>query len=240
MTNKEVMYPVYDNGELHIAISKGNQKMGNIPAFNLLPSNEPLKLNNGTQLTNIIGTCGKHCKSCKDDCYAIRYIKQRHNSCVTPYAGNTIIMRNDPKKLYDEIKEFCDKNIVKYFRFHTSGELESFEQFCNYCNICDNNPDVVFYIYTKAFEILEKYLEKYEKFPSNLVVNLSEWNGNLKEVPFSIVGKCSVFMYDDGSQDLSKITHCPAVDKDGHETGITCAMCRRCMKKRNITAVYAH
>ena len=240
MTNKEILYPVYDCGELHISISQGNRKMGNIPAFNLLPANEPLTLSNGKILTNIKGTCGKHCAQCKNDCYAVRYIKMHHNSCVVPYAGNTIIMRNEPDKLRKEIKEYCDKNIVKYFRFHTSGELESLEQFRNYCNICDNNPDVVFYIYTKAFEILEKYLEKYEEFPNNLVVNLSDWNGEVMQVSNKLLGRCNVFTYDDSKGMMDNLIHCPAVDIDGHETGITCAMCRRCMKRRHITAVYAH
>ena len=35
-------YPIYDNGKLHISISQGNSKMGNIPQFNILPGDEPL------------------------------------------------------------------------------------------------------------------------------------------------------------------------------------------------------
>lgn len=240
MTNNKILYPIYDYGELHVSISKGNSKMGNIPAFNLLPSDEFLKLGNSTQLTNIIGTCGKHCELCKNDCYAVRYIKFHHNATVKGYAGNTVIMRQDPDKLRTEIKEFCDKNIVKYFRFHTSGELESIEQLKTYCDICKDIPDVIFYIYTKAFEILEQYLEKDEEFPNNLVVNLSEWGDNLECVSEYLFGRCNIFIYDDCTRNLNGIYHCPAFDKDGHETGVTCAMCRRCMKKRNVTAVYAH
>ena len=242
MANKEILYPVYDEGELHVVISKGNQKLGNIPAFNLLPANQPLKLNNGTQLTNIKGTCGKHCANCMNDCYAVRYVKMHHNACVEAYAKNTVIMRNDPAKLRKEIKEYCEKNIVKYFRFHTSGEIESLDQLIVYCGICEDNPEVVFYIYTKAFDIFEKYLAKYDKFPSNLVINLSEWDGNLADVSPELIGMCNIYAYDDGTRcaDMDELEHCPAVDQGGHETGITCAMCRRCMKKRNVTAVYAH
>lgn len=166
--NKKILYPVYDYGELNVTISKQNKKLGNIPAFNTLAGNRLLTLSNGTILTNIVGTCGKHCKECFHDCYAVRYIKCHHNSTVRPYAANTIVMRHDPDKLRKAIKEYCDKNIVKYFRFHTSGELESLQQFFSYCKICLENPDVIFYIYTKAFDILEKYLDLGEEFPNTL------------------------------------------------------------------------
>ena len=41
---------------------------------------------------------------------------------------------------------------------------------------------------------------------------------------------------------LEKVYHCPAVDKNGHETGVTCAKCKRCIvaKRGEKTAVYAH
>lgn len=240
MNKKEPMYPVYDYGDLNVTMSHRNNKLGNIPQFNLLPGNKPLRKKDGRLLTNINGTCGKHCAECFHDCYAVRFIRVHHNVCVKAYAANTVILRHNPEKLRKAIKEYCDKNIVKYFRFHTSGELESVEQFQLYCDICKDNPDVIFYIYTKAFEILEAWIEKYVKFPKNMVVNLSQWNDNLEGVSDRLKRQCSIFAYDDGDTDLSSMFHCPAVDRKGHETGITCAECRRCMKKGNVTAVYAH
>lgn len=241
MKDLKIMHPVYDYGELNVTISKRNNKLGNIPAFNTLAGNRLLTLSNGTILTNIVGTCGKHCKECFSDCYAVRYIKCHHNSTVRAYANNTIIMRNDGEKLRKAIKEYCEKNIVKYFRFHTSGELESVEQLKLYCEICYDNPDIVFYIYTKAFDILMKWIDGKNDFPENLVINLSEWNGNLDNVPQRLKVVCNIFSYDDGESEFAaSLPHCPAVDKKGNETGITCAQCRRCMRKGNITAVYAH
>lgn len=233
------LYPVYDYGELNPFISNGNTKMGNIPQFNTLPGNRPLRKKDGRLLTNIVGTCGKHCGECFHDCYAVRFIKCHHNTVVKAYASNTVIMRHNPNKLRKSIKEYCDKNIVKYFRFHTSGELESMEQMKLYCDICKDNQDVVFYIYTKAFDILETWIGKHT-FPKNLVVNLSQWNDNLRGVSDKLKHMCNIFAYDDGGVDLSHMKHCPAVDRKGHETGVTCAECRRCMKKGNVTAVYAH
>lgn len=239
LSKNDVMYPVYDTGDLHVTISKGNQKMGNIPNFNTLPGNRLLKKRNGTILTNIVGTCGKNCKSCFSVCYAARFIIHHHNACVKMYAANTIIMRTDEAKLRNEIREYCNKNIVKYFRFHTSGEIESLNQLLVYCDICKDNPDVTFYIYTKAFDIVEKALKQ---IPDNFVINLSEWHGNLDNASESLLEKCNIFAYDDkgSSEKVKAMYHCPAVDAKGHETGITCAQCRRCVRKGNTTAVYSH
>ena len=237
MTNK-ILYPVYDYGELNVTISHRNNKLGNIPQFNTLPGNKPLKRKDGVKVTNIVGTCGRHCSDCFNDCYAVRFIVMHHNTCVRAYAANTLVMRRNPDKLRKAVKEYCEKNIVKYFRFHTSGELESVNQLKLYCDICRDNPDVTFYIYTKAFDILLKYEDS---LPDNLIVNLSEWHGNIDNLPLSLISKCNIFSYDDGESEFAaKQIHCPAVDKKGHETGITCAECRRCMKRGNVTAVYAH
>lgn len=251
MQKNNVIHPVYDNGELSVTISKGNQKMGNIPQFNTLPGAGLITLkHNGQALTNIVGTCGKHCKECFKECYAVRYLKQHHNTCVMPYAKNTIILRHDPEKLRRAIKEYCDKNILKYFRFHTSGEIESVSQMELYKQICEDNPDVNFYLYTKAFGILQEWfdglMDKQERVPDNLVINLSEWHGNLQFMTEPTTNNyfrhCNIFSYDDGKSGakVEAMTHCPAVDKKGNETGITCAQCRRCMNKGNNTAVYAH
>lgn len=237
------LYPVYDTGELSVTISKGNTKMGNIPNFNTLPGNKPLTKSNGKPLTNIKGTCGKYCGSCFKYCYAVKFVRFHNNSTVRVYAMNTLIMRNDPEKLKRAIKEYCEKNVVKYFRYHTSGEVESVSQMETYTEICKENPDVVFYLYTKAFDILNEWFEQHKSIPDNLVINLSQWHNKLTDLinPF-LLSLCNVFAYDDGEsgQEVEDMIHCPAVDKQGHETGITCAQCRRCMKRGNSTAVYSH
>lgn len=151
---ENVKYPIYDNGQLHISISQKNGKLGNIPQFNTLPGDEPLSLSNGKVLTSIKGTCGGHCEGCKSACYAIRSAIYHHNSVVPAWGRNTVILRNEPEKVKREIKEFCNKNIVKYFRFHTAGELESIDQLKLYCEICNENNDVIFYIYTKRFDLI--------------------------------------------------------------------------------------
>lgn len=254
ISQNEVKYPIYDNGQLHVSISKGNIKVGNIPQFNTLPGDSLFRMSNGQTLTNIVGTCGGCCKDCVKDCYAVRSLMFHHNSVCKAWGGNTVILRYAPDKVRSEIKEYCMKNIVKYFRFHTSGEIENEGQLKLYCDICDDNPDVTFYIYTKRFDIICDLFVRHAVriVPENLVINLSEWNNNIEDYVNSIYGQderekvreflntLNVFAYDDGEHQTSAPIHCPAIDRKGHETGVTCAMCRRCMTKGMRTSVYAH
>lgn len=246
-------YPIYDDGQLHISISARNGKLGNIPQFNTLPGDEPLRLGSGRPLTNITGTCGKFCEGCKSECYAIRTAICHNNTVIPAWGRNTVILRNNPEKVKSEIREYCIKNIVRYFRFHTSGELESVEQLELYCEICYENPDVTFYIYTKRLDLIAKYfVYSGKRLPENFVINLSEWHGNINEFISgtedivkvgNFLKSLNVFAYDDHTEESEYarlLPHCPAIDKSGHETGITCAQCRRCMKKGNKTAVHQH
>ena len=254
MHDKEIpKYPIYDNGQLHISISQRNGKLGNIPQFNTLPGDELLRNGNGQYLTNIKGTCGGCCSDCKSSCYAIKCCLFHHNSTIPAWGRNTVIMRNDPEKVKREIKDYCTKNIVRYFRFHTSGEIESLDQLKLYCEICNENQDVVFYIYTKRFDLIAEYFVlKENPLPENFVINLSEWHENVKkflstydeyEGVHDFFDKLNVFAFDDKCKEAeyaSTLVHCPAIDKTGHETGVTCAQCRRCMKPGHKTAVYEH
>lgn len=243
-------YPVYDDGQSHVSISKGNSKLGNIPQLNVLPGDGLAGLSDGTVLTNIKGTCGGCAEECREKCYAMRIMRLHHNTIVPSWARNTMLVRNDPDKVVREVTDYCDKNIVKYFRFHTAGEVESAMHLNAYCEICDRNPDVTFYIYTKNFIVLYEYFaEQGMKVPENLVVNLSEWDGNIerfldgcpdREKAEELFASFNVFAYDGGGDSCKGMPHCPAIDKTGRETGITCAQCRRCMRKGSRTAVYAH
>jgi hypothetical protein len=101
-------------------------------------------------------------------------------------------------------------------------------------------PKVKFYCYTKRFDLVDKYLNEFKEFPENLVVNISVWHDNDKGYNFEGLNK---FVYDDGTDpEVAKLRHCPAVDKNGHSTGIKCSQCGWCFKGNigSVTAVYDH
>lgn len=235
---KIVKYESYLTPDTHVRIQDGNGKLGKgIYTVNLLAGDEPLTLSNGTQLTNIPGTCGGCCKECKGNCYAIRTQLFR-NKNVPMWASNTILAIQEIDTFFKEIQQFIDCSIVSAIRFHAFGEIPSYEYLEHMVELAKRNNDIKFYTYTKRFKWIEEYLKENDSFPSNLVINVSIWNKNYDnhyDLP--------EFIYDDGTdQDLKYVKHCPAIDKDGHETGITCAKCKMCLKAKNGNkiAVYAH
>ena len=69
---ENVKYHLTIDDETRVKIVNGNSKLGRgIYAVNLLPGDTPLTLKDGTQLTNVAGSCAGACSACKADCYAV-------------------------------------------------------------------------------------------------------------------------------------------------------------------------
>jgi len=260
------------NARLHL--SKGNNKIGKgIWAFATVPGNEEHRptLKTGEVLSNVVGTCSKYCEGCAKNgaCYAWRDFMLHHNVCVEAWSENTLLLRSG--KLYDEIDEFITKANAKYlktgdekyhkiatFRINTSGEIENVFQLIGWNELAKKHPEVTFGIYTKNYDALETFLQRYGDAADNFVINVSQWHGVADDFLKKYAGKFNVFEYDDSNRkdnnlleaDIKRLfseVHCPAVKKDGHHAKtkdgkpITCDMCRRCYTKTGkLTAVYAH
>lgn len=229
----------YLNGDTHLHIANGNTKVGRgIYCINTLAGDKPLKKKDGTQLTNIVGTCDGCCKDCKKDCYAIKtQIRYSTLDNLQRWSDNTILAKEVPEKFFAELEQYLDREFVSAVRYHAMGEIPSKEYLEYMFDIAEKYKHVQFYTYTKRFKWIEEVCSKRLK-PTNLVINVSIWHKNYNN-PLQF----PEFIYDDGTEDeLKNIPHCPAVDRNGHETGITCAQCRRCVyaKKGQKTAVYAH
>lgn len=238
---KKVLYPMEYRKGMKISLANGNNKVGKgVWCFNLLPGDKPLTTTTRGQLTNIHGTCGGCCEGCEGECYAVRDGKLHHNACIPAWGKNTLLVRNEMEATFGQIKEALIKKKAKVLRFHSSGEIESYDYLLHMVKLAVEMPKVQFYCYTKRFDFVSKYLKDFKKLPDNFVVNISVWNGNDKGYNFDNLNK---FVYDDGNNpEIQKMRHCPAVDKNGNSTGVTCAQCGWCFKGNDgrITAVYAH
>lgn len=236
MAIEKAKYEAYLTGNTHIHVSTGNKKIGNgIYNISLLPGNKPLRKKDGTLLSNIPGTCGGCCKNCENACYARNYVSRYHNTCVPTYQDNTLLAIHDPARYWNEIQAYINNGIVSVFRFHVAGEIPNEDYLIRLIDLAYVNADVKFCIYTKRFAWIEKYQND---IPENLHVLVSIWHKNYSN-PYHF----AEFIYDDGTEPkLAEIPHCPAVDKNGFETGITCAKCKRCInaKRGDRIAVYAH
>lgn len=236
-----MLYEINYDPTMKISLVKGNSKLGKgVYAFNLLPGDEPISTKDKGQLTNVSGTCGGCCDGCKNYCYAISDARRYHNTCIPSLAKNTLIIRHDMDKGFNQIKDEIVNKKAKVLRWHSSGEIETYDYLLHMVKLAVELSDVKFYFYTKRFEFVEKYLNECGELPENLICNISEWKGNTKGFNLDGLNK---FVYDDGTDPLlQSIPHCPAVDKNGHKTGISCDQCKRCFSRNDghVTAVYSH
>jgi len=250
MQKELVKYKVSLTKNDTISISQGNSKIGKIFNLNTLPGTEPVKAK-GVTLVNITGTCSAvDCSECGQKCYAVRALQRHYTKCLVPWAKNTLLLRRDLKAVEKQVNGYILYKNVKLFRFHSAGEIETVEQFAMYCRIARANKETRFAVYTKAFDIVSSYILDGGKIPSNFVINLSEWHGNiqtyLEHQPEKIrraFKRMNVFSYYDGHSDCmqsDKFRFCPAVDSKKHETGIKCDKCQRCYKSGMMTRVRPH
>lgn len=258
--------------ELHISLN-GNSKIGKgIASFSTLPGNEDhlLKLKDGTVLTEVPGTCSKHCEECFDGgCYAVNSARMYHTSVIPAWMENTLLLRSG--KLFGALDDYLTKINKKFlktgkpedvrlstFRINVSGELTSVEDFDNWNELAKKHPEIQFAVYTKNYEDLETFLETRGETEPNFVINVSQWHGCADDFLTRHAGKINVFEYDDTNRKdctmpdperarVRNLPHCPAVlengkhAKDASGEPITCDRCKRCYRKTGkTTAVWSH
>lgn len=236
-----MLYQMNYEPDMTISVAKGNSKLGNsVFAFNLLPGDAPISTKDKGQLTNVRGTCGGCCDGCEGNCYAVKDTRRYHNTCIPSLAKNTLIMRHDMEGMFAQLRENLEKKKAKVLRYHSSGEIETYDYLLHMVRLAVEMPNVRFYFYTKRFDFMERYLKECGELPENLICNISEWNGNTKGYALDGLNR---FIYDDGTDArLKNVPHCPAVNKKGHKTGVTCDKCGLCFSGNNghIVAVYEH
>ena len=236
----------------------GNRKVGSdIWTFNTLFGNHTYYI---PELDiEVDGTCGKHCTGCIHECYVMKsyrmYTKRnsdgtkgdfRKNACSVKYghALNTIAMRADEDKMYmdlnNQIQRRKNKSKELIIRIHASGELETVSQLIVWIKLARQNPNVIFYVYSKAYDIIVPTLLK-GLVPGNLVILVSIWNeygiAEYKQVEHLRNVKAFVVLtgFNYESHGIHVTTMCPAyrMDENGkvqlvHE--LTCHACGKCFR----------
>ena len=99
----------YQINKVRLHISKGNTKIGKgIYSFSTLPGNKKHMIYaNGELLTDVPGTCTKHCEGCANACYAFKSAKHHHKAVIPAWAENTLLLRSG--KLKDELDKYITK-----------------------------------------------------------------------------------------------------------------------------------
>lgn len=219
--------------------SAGNSKMGKIISYSTMPGAGLQIMKDGRAQSNIGGTCAGVCAGCEKVCYAMKSL--RYPETVRAWSENTKMIETEPSLFFDQLRAKLRRmrKLPAAVRVHVAGEFMPGEagerEYLHLCAAAREFPTVKFYGYTKRTAILEKFADL---TPANVIISVSTWHDDVAPVP-----GFPIFAYDDGTDPaLDRAVHCPAVDKSGKRTGVTCDQCRRCIDAEpdQITAVYAH
>ena len=206
---------------------------------------------NGT-IAGCKGTCGQHCNGCynaenprKSPCYVFKsdnIYGWDHSSVVRGHVRNTNVMRNDINHAFSDIRLQLAraKKRPSAVRIHASGELESAQELREWIKTAEMFPEIPFYVYTKAYEILDEVLSEMsnDTMPSNMFINVSIWHENGIDTynKWKHLDCVRAFVYDDGYDygDKLKIDcYCPAYDKNGKlHHDLTCDKCKICFQSK--------
>lgn len=79
----------------------------------------------------------------------------------------------DHPQWVEAIVYLIEKSGESYFRWHDSGDLQSFQHLLNIVKVAEALPDVKFWLPTREKGLINQYMRAFGSFPGNLVVRVS-------------------------------------------------------------------
>ena len=160
----------------------------------------------GSKLAKIAGSVCFDCYALKSN-YQYPSVSKAHAKRVDGL--NSISWADSMIKLIGSSK-------TEYFRWHDSGDLQSFGHLLDIVRIADQLPDVKFWIPTREKQLINRYLDCFGSFPDNLCVRLSA----------AMVDGPEPVGFENTSTVVSAGATCPAANQ-----GNKCLDCRKCWNK---------
>lgn len=229
-----------------VYVSTSNGKTA-IPSANLLAGSVGHEYDGSASAAGVEERGGvKICGTCSGDCPGC-YAKAmtRYTATYEHDFDNTVAVRVNPGLYVASVEAlaFSSPLGLAAFRWHDSGDFcpskdpEINRRYYRAVMECAaRHPFTHFGGYTKEAEVVLWY--GLDNIPENFCLSCSPWEGHCDPI-----GDLPQFIYDDGSNpELDTVAHCPAVDRFGRRTGVTCAECGHCYtaKRGARRAVYAH
>lgn len=209
--------------------NKGNIKTGKMLTWSKLYGDTPVY--SAYLDMTATGSCGGFCAGCSKICYVSK--SYRYPSVIVRHLINTVSMRYAIHEVFSKLDADLSRTKFDIIRIHQSGELESELEFLQWCELGKKHPGKIFFLYTKAYDYVEKAL-KAGRVPLNVIVNISVYHEQGIDVFFRLKHLVNVhaFVIDDGFDygtfGLYETTRCNAY-KDGKlDHNITCDKCKKC------------
>ena len=149
-----------------ITISKGNRKLGAIPSVSLPPCT----------------TCNSSAP-CFKKCYALK-IARLYTTVSKSYVNNLEVLNASPSEYWKQVKDGA--TMSRYFRYHVSGDIPNKDYFYQMVRLANELPNTNFLAFTKQYIIVNEYLDKGEKIPSNLKIIFSNWGAWKCSNPYAL------------------------------------------------------
>lgn len=142
-------------------VSEGNSKTGN----NVFNFNFPIEY-----------TCKHSCECYKNgSCYACNGCYNfASNQAI--YSENYNFFRNSTEKEFtDAIQTVINELNYKLFRYFTCGDIPNQKFVDCMVKLAKDNPDIMFWSYTKKYEIINRWIDENGNLPENLTIIFSHW-----------------------------------------------------------------
>ena len=156
----------YDGNIPDIHISGGNTKLGAIMNISLPP----------------VVTC-HNCSNCKKYCYAIRTYN-RFTSTAAGWNDNYMLFQLNPDKYFGDISRAVKTQ--RFFRWHVSGDIVNTRYLAGMLDVAHDNPKVEFLAFTKAYQIVNEWIQLESDIPSNLHIIFSASPGVAMPNPYKL------------------------------------------------------
>ena len=198
ISNSKAYLAAHSGDADRVHISGGNSKLGAIMNVSLPP----------------VVTC-HNCGSCSKYCYAVRTYN-RFTSTAAGWNENYFLFLSDPDRYFSEISAAVKTQ--RFFRWHVSGDIVNSRYLAGMIDIAYENPKVEFLAFTKAYQIVNEWIQLESDIPGNLHLLFSASPGVEMPNPYRLP-ECHI-----NFQDPALNTYCGGAEYVYYCTG-NCTEC---------------
>lgn len=193
----------------------------------------------GSKLVNVKGTVCNGCYAMEGR-YTFGIVKDANTARFEQLENLKVWQDNFVVQLKARYNSLRDKVNKPYFRWHTSGDVQSLEHLVAINDIAKALPEIKFWLPTKEFGMVREFKAIYGDFADNLCVRPSMFKVN--QVPSKALGlpTSTCIESPDNFTDEHKGI-CPASFKQFHgQSKVNCGDCRKCWDKNvdNVAYIY--
>lgn len=178
----------------------------------------------GSKLRSVAGSVCSDCYACTGS-YNFPVVKNANQRRFSQLSDLSSWEKSFISFLRKKISHYSCTPEKRFFRWFTSGDLQSVEMLEAIVNIAKAIPEIRFWLPTKEHSMVRKWQSIHGEFPSNLTVRLSMYMVDQTPIKSTDLPTSTVISSESKLSDASHGTMCHATKKEGdHE----CGDCRNC------------